>query len=273
MAERSEQRAGIEMRLARLAVIRGEMKQAEQHFRDALAGLLESPKPPRETVAWCRWQLGETAFSVGDYETAERYYEDALTTAPGYFRALASLGRLLAARGDLPGAIARYEEAVRITPAPAFVGALGDLYQLSGMIGDAQARFEMVEQLGEHSRKVHGSAFNRPLALFHADHGIQTEEAYQLARSEYDAGRHDVYGADAVAWTALKSGHLPEAQAAMKAALRLGTRDARLFYHAAMIAKASGERAASADFLHRALELNPGFDPLQRQLAQNALED
>jgi hypothetical protein len=56
-----------------------------------------------------------------------------------------------------------------------------------------------------------------------------------MAVREYES-RRDIYGADAVAWTAFKAGKVDEAQTMMRLALRLGTEDARLFYHAAMIA-------------------------------------
>jgi hypothetical protein len=45
---------------------------------------------------------------------------------------------------------------------------------------------------------------------------------------EYEA-RRDIYGADALAWTALKAGKISEAQSAIKDALRLGTQDAKGF--------------------------------------------
>ena len=79
---------------------------------------------------------------------------------------------------------------------------------------------------------------------FCADHGIKTEEAYENALKEY-AGRRDIYGADALAWTALKAGRVAEAQTAITEALRLGTRDARLFYHAGMIARAAGNSSGA----------------------------
>ena len=41
---------------------------------------------------------------------------------------------------------------------------------------------------------------------------------------------------DCLAWTALKAGRFTEAQVAIEEALRLGTRDAKLFYHAGQIA-------------------------------------
>ncbi len=62
-----------------------------------------------------------------------------------------------------------------------------------------------------------------------------------------------------------------EAQGAMNEALRLGTADAKLFYHAGMIARAAGERASARQFLTRALTLSPQFDPLQASIARSAL--
>ncbi len=119
---------------------------------------------------------------------------------------------------------------------------------------------------------MNGALYSRQLALFYADHDLKAEEAYANAKREY-AVRHDIYGADAVAWTALKAGKLVEAQAAMKEALRLGTRDAKLFYHAGMITRAVGDRASARDYLQHALRLNPQFDPLQVLIAKRALED
>lgn len=273
MRRLSPEDSGTETRLARAAFLRGKPDEASAHLSTALSLLFSQPDASREAVAWCRWQLGETAFSTGAYENAERFYRDALTAAPSYFRALAALGRISAARGDVSAAIAFYEEAVRIVPVTDFMAALGDLYALSGRPKDAAVRYELVEQLGEHSRKVHNSPFNRNLAFFYADHDLKPEDAYTLAEGEYSAGRHDVYGADALAWTALKSGRVAEAQAATKEALRLGTLDARFLYHAGMIARAAGDKSAARDNIRRALDLNPGFDPLQSAVARRTLKE
>jgi tetratricopeptide (TPR) repeat protein len=262
---------GSEIRQARLAQLRGDNAGARLHFSRALLITLDLPAPPRETVAWCRWQLGETAFASGDYETAERHYREALTTYPDYYRALAGLGRTLAARGDLAGAIGQYEAAVRRLPDPSFVAALGDLYRLAGRESDASAQYALVEQIARLGA-LGGTIYNRQLALFYADHDLKAEEAYALAAREYET-RRDIYGADALAWTAFKAGRVAEAGAAMKDALRLGSRDARLFYHAGMIARAAGDRDAARDYLDRALKLNPVFDPWQSVTAKRALDD
>jgi len=259
-----------ELRQARLAQIRGNNEKAQKHFATALTLALNLPAPPRETVAWLRWQLGETAFSVGDYESAEKYYRDSLVTFPDYYRAVASLGRVRAAQNDLTGAIGQYEKAIRLLPDPQFVAALGDLYRLAGREEDAKKQYELVEQIGRLS-ELNGALYNRQLALFYADHDIKTEEAYKLAAKEYEV-RRDIYGADALAWTALKAGKLNEAQAAMKDALRLNTEDAKLFYHAGMIARASGDERTARDFIKHALALNPQFDSLQAAVARKIFE-
>ena len=226
--------AETEIRIGRLLFLEGDTEEAKKHLFRALAFTRNIPAPPRETTGWCLWQLGEMAFSTGDYTTAERYYREALDTYPGYPQALASLGRVRAAHGDLPSAIQAYEEAVRRFPDPTFVAALGDLYHLAGREREAQIQYALVEQIG-HLNALNGTRYNRQLAVFYSDHNLKPEEAYEDAVREYQ-DRRDVYGADTLAWTALKAGKPAEAQKAMGEALRLSTGDARLLYHAGMIA-------------------------------------
>jgi hypothetical protein len=59
----------------------------------------------------------------------------------------------------------------------------------------------------------------------------------------------------------------------MGEALRLSTPDARLLYHAGMIAAANGNRQLSRDYLKRSLALCPKFDPLQAPIASKALAE
>jgi tetratricopeptide (TPR) repeat protein len=262
-------RSAIEQRLARVAALHGDVSGARQHLKNALTLALDLPEPPAETVAWCRWQLGEAAFAVGDYAGAEQQYRKALEDYPEYFRALASLGKARAAQGDIKGGIEQLEHAVRIIPDPNFVATLGDLYKVDGRDKEAAAQYELVEHIG-HISELNGSLYNRQLALFYADHDIKSNQAYENASREF-AVRKDIYGADALAWAALKNNKVTEAQSLISSALRLGTKDARLFYHAGMIAKAAGDSKQSREYLQQALSLNPQFDPLQAAIARKAL--
>lgn len=271
MQNRTGNSINVETRLARHAVLHGKTEIARQHFTNALTQALGTSPPPRETVAWCHWQLGETAFSAGEYETAATHYRAALTVVPDYPQALASLGRILAGQGNLPAAIESYQRAIGISPDPAFIAALGDLFSLGGEENKAAAQYILVEKIGQLAA-LNGATVNRQLALFHADHDLKPQEAYANAAEEYVL-RQDIYGADALAWTAFKAGKLTEAQAAIKQALRLGTQDAKLFYHAGMIASGAGDEQAARAYLTRALTLSPQFDPLQAPIAKQTLQD
>src|SRR5262249_17595586 len=174
----------IDQRLARYAALRGDIDQAHRRLTRALKSALAQPAPSRETIAWCYWQLGELAFSIGSYDTAEQYYRDGLTTLPDYFLAVASLGRVRAAQADWLDAITEYERAVQIVPDPTFVANLGDLYRLAGRREEAARQYELVQQIGRLS-KINGVLYNRQLALFFADHDMNSEEAYQNAKREY----------------------------------------------------------------------------------------
>src|SRR5215470_3972807 len=269
MKKRGSADVAARTRLARMAALTGDNALAEGLYAEALTQAVEAVPPSRETIAWCRWQLGETAFGVGDYDRAEKHYRDSLVTFPDYYRAHAGLGRALAAKGDLNTAIEHYERAVRILPDPASVAALGDLLQMAGRTKEAEAQYALCEQTAKIGA-AGGQLYNRQIALFYADHDLKSGEAYQLAKSEFEK-RRDVYGADALAWAALKAGKIDEARQSVKDALRLGTQDAKLFYHAGMVAQAAGDRASAEEYLRRSLKLNPRFDPRQSQVAKQAL--
>lgn len=259
----------VEQRLARLDLLYGNHAGAKRHFSNALKIASAIPEPQAETVAWCNWQLGDTVFAKGDYKTAEKYYLDALKAFPDHIPTVASLGRVRAAQGDLAGAIEQFEKAFRLKPDTAFAAHLADLYELSGREEDSKKQYELVEEYS-HLSDPNGIPYDRDLALFYANHDWKTEEAYNLAVKEYEV-RHDIYGADTIAWTALKAGKLSEAQTAIKEALRLGTLDALLFYHAGMIENAAGNKAEARRWLEKALKLNPSFDLLQAKNAKEVL--
>jgi len=261
---------GAQTRLARVDALRGRTENARARISNALSMALAEVPQQRETVAWCRWQLGEAAFSLGNYEEAERRYREALTDFPDYYRAVGSLARVLAARGNLGAATEQAERAVRLLPDPSFLALLGDLYKLSGREREASVQYALIEKIA-HLSEINGVLYNRQLAVFYADHNLKPAAAYELAAKEYKV-RRDIYGADAAAWTALKAGKVEEAQALIKEALRLGTQDAKLLYHAGMIEHAAGNHEVAHNFLKRALELNPQFDALQASVARKSLE-
>jgi Flp pilus assembly protein TadD len=66
-----------------------------------------------------------------------------------------------------------------------------------------------------------------------------------------------------------KNGKLQEAERMTTEALRLGTKDALLLYHAGVIAHAAGHIEKARDYLRQSLAINPYFsEPFAREAAK-----
>ena len=78
------------------------------------------------------------------------------------------------------------------------------------------------------------------------------------ARAAY-AVRPTIFAADGLAWALYQRGHYAEAWHYSQEALRLGTQDARLHFHAGIIALALGQEARAREHLRTAFAINPDF--------------
>ena len=108
--------------------------------------------------------------------------------------------------------------------------------------------------------------------MFWADHDMRLGEALAVAQREHET-RKDIYTSDALAWCLYKNGRYQEAKAAIGEALRLGTRDPKLYYHAGMIALALGDKQSGIEHLKKALDINHSFDILQADIARAKLKE
>ena len=70
--------------------------------------------------------------------------------------------------------------------------------------------------------------------------------------------RSDVSTCDALSWARYRSGQYAEARQASDRALRLGTPDANLIYHAGAIRIASGQTRDGEGLIRKALSRIPG---------------
>jgi len=255
-------------RLAYLAFVRGDPKEAIAGMRRASAAARDG-NAQREQVAWSRVQLGDMLFEAGGLAEAEAAYREALATFPGYHPAHAGRGRIEAARGRHDEAIAAYQRALGVIPLPQYATALGDVYTRLGRAQEAKRQYELVEYIGRVTA-LNKAIYNRELALFYADHDMKPAEALALAEKELEI-RRDIYTYDVLAWALLKNDRPTDAMDAMRRALRLGTRDARLAFHAGMISLRLGDRAMAKEHLGRALAINPHFHLLHADRARQTL--
>lgn len=258
LLERSET-PPVLARLAAFEELKGNPEEALALMRRAAGDALQTGGT-QESVAWYILRVGDLYFNTGQPRQAGRYYEAALRVFDRYHLALAGLGKVSAATGDYEEAIAYYRQATDIIPQPDHLAALGDLYLLTDQLEQARLQYETVEYIGKLAG-IDQQVYNRQLANFYSDHDLHLQEALHLALLEL-VSRKDIHGYDAAAWAHYKNGHFEEAQTLMKPAMALGTRDARLYYHAGMIELALGNDQAARRWLEQALAINPHFSIL-----------
>ena len=193
----------------------------------------------------------------------------ALALVPAHAPSLAGEGRLAVGAGDLDEAIALFQRAADILPLPEYVIALAEAQAAAGRADEAARSFKLARaeiQLFEAS----GVVVDLELALFEADHG-DPAAALELAEAAY-AATPTVRAADALAWALHRLGRDDEAKARSDEALRLGSRDPLLRYHAGAIAAALGDVAGARRDLQLALATDPGFSATGAAEARRILD-
>jgi len=146
--------------------------------------------------------------------------------------------RVIAAEGDLGGALTLLQRLAEAWPTPDLAARIGDLLERTGRHEAAERQFALAES---------GWRADAPepknLARFLADHGRKIEDAIAIAEKAASE-RHDILTEDALAWAYFKAGRIEDARNAIALALRTGTRDRDIRAHAAAIG-ATAPRAAS----------------------------
>jgi len=247
-----------------LETIRGDNSAALADLKRAVADGIQSGEAA-EGIAWVQTRLAEDYFLLGELDEAAAQDQAALATYPGYYRALASLGQVRAAQGKLEEAAGLYRGAIAVIPLPEYAAALSDVYAKMGRVLDAQRQRELVEFIAR-LNAINRILYNRVMVDYYADHDLEHQQAIDLATREFQV-RQDIYGHDALAWALYRGGKAAEALPHITAALRFGTADARLYFHAGMIYLALGRGDRARVSLARALAINPHFQPILDDVA------
>jgi tetratricopeptide (TPR) repeat protein len=259
----------VTARMARIAVLRGDTANAVA-LAEAAHASAQSDGETGPALSWYAYLAGTMSLSAGQPEDAAGWFDRAVNEWPTSYLALAARGRAAAALGDTDGAIDAYRAAIAVAPQPDALTALGDLLALRGDAEGAREQYATVEAIARLQPGEGGLVYNRQLALFLLDHDGDAAEALALAERELQV-RKDVYGYDAYAWALLANGRAAEADAAMATALDTGTRDARVLFHAGVIAHALGDDTRARALLEEALGIRGALDPLSASRAATTL--
>ncbi len=226
----------------------GDKDGAKRFIRSALSG--RDHRDP-EPAAWTLVEAAKMFWHEADYDGADAVLAEALRWVPDYPPALVARGRVALSQGQAERAIGYLEKAYRAQPLPETAWLLGDARTTLGDVAGANAESERVVQTGSRNDRL-------TLALFYATKDRAIDQAVRLIEEER-ASRGGIYVDDAYAWVLYRAGRIDEARRASDRAIRLGTPDARLLYHAGAIQLAAGNPAGRA-LVEKALAINPRFD-------------
>lgn len=237
----------------------------------AMQAAVQTARPGSESWLWTLTHVGHLYFNRGDLAQAAAIYSQVLAARADYPYALAGMARVQAAQGNTAQAIATYTQIIDRLPLPEFVIALGELYEAGGQLEPARRQYELVEVIQQLNAAA-GMNVDLELALFNASHGADLAAAVKQARAAY-AQRPTLYAADTLAWALYHHGDYEEAWRYSQEALRLGTQDALLHFHAGMIAQRRGDAAGARTHMQTALQINPHFSPLYAPMAHQGLQE
>jgi tetratricopeptide (TPR) repeat protein len=253
---------------ARVAYAR-ELRGDRDGAASAMQLALDAAGGVQEPTAWANVELAKLDLGSGRVPSAARHVRAALTIFPGYVLALEQKARVEAAQGHLAAAVSTARRAVASVPLPQFVALLGDLLERQGRTAEAARQRATIATI-DRLLAANGLRTDLESAVYRADHAIRPAQTVLLARRAR-ADRPSIYGDDALGWALARAGRCAEAERWLDRALRLGTKDALLYFHRGYAAGCAGDRAEMRTWYRHALDQSPAFSVRWAPVARKAL--
>ena len=231
---------------------------------EALTLALEVGSSNPEHVAWALTQTGDLLHETGRLRPAANAHRAALDRVAGYVEAEAGLARVDAARGRYGSAIERWTRVVVARPDAGHEAELGHALHAVDRQSEARLAYSRAKALLE------DKLIDPESILVFLDLGGDTSESLTAARALH-AATPTIHAEDALAWALYREGRCGEAREHSVRALRLGTRDALMYFHRGMIERCLGHEGAARTFLTKALQTNPHFSLIWAPLAERVL--
>ena len=242
-------------RAAHIRWLKGDLEGATEMMQLALHAA--SPLDA-ESAAWVYSRMALYQMQSGALGLARQFCQEALGFQSNYPPALLIEGKLSLAEGEPTEAVDSIRHAVSVNPLPEYQWAFIEALQAAGHLEEAG--------VVKRELKANGAATDpRTFALYLATAGEQPVVAVRLARAEFQT-RMDVFTYDALAWGLAAAGQWEEAEAKSQQALAEGTRDARLFLHAGVIAAQRGRADEARVLLSQAQALRQMLLPSENAL-------
>jgi len=259
---------GVLIRKAELAWHTGDNDGAIALSGDAVEAAIAA-QVDRRSLAFYKTEHGHHLANNGRIEEAIHALEDAVATDLSWAAPRAELARAYHLHGLDESALENIVIALDMKPDIGWQTLLVDILVVQGDDAAAASAQDTLARLVEDAKRE-GAVYARPVALYLAEYG-DAVTAVTIAKTEVET-RADVYGRDLLAWALHQAGRTTEAWPVIEQALATGTLDPTILYHAGVIAEAAGNLAQGREYLSRALEINPYFDPIDAEDARTRLQ-
>lgn len=254
---------------ARYDQLSGNLAGARVQMGEATAIVDRIISIPAYTRSWYHMRDAQLAFEAGDASTASAEFDQALRVYPDNAAALLFQAKLYRARRDWARALVAAQRSAQLYPLPQALGYVVDA-QLA--LGDPNGARRTDALIRAEQRLFNAQGVNdRLLAMYYAEHGEHLSDALNEARSDVAKRGDEIYADDTMAWVLAAMHRWNEARVYAERAVRYGTADPELQYHAGVIASHNGRNAEARRRLRAALEVDAQFHPFYADDARRIL--
>jgi len=214
-----------------------------------------------ENRAWALFYLGDLFLDKGDLKTAEFIFAGVLQEIPGYVHALTGLAEIKMAQEKYDEAISILLHAYEISPDHGILELLANVYFATGKKIQADNAIQKLLNIFENFEHA-GWNIDMEYAAFCADFGVNLNEALIRVKREFNRRPNNIEVVETYAWVLFKNGRVEDATGLIEQAMRLKTKDAKLYFRAGQIFKAFGQLDKSQEYFAIAQKVNPSYRAL-----------
>ena len=254
---------------ARYDELTGRIGEARALIATATQSIDSDVAVPAYDRSWFHMRAGQLAFEAGDLASAQAQYATALDDYPKNAMALMWQARLYRAQRRWNDALAAAQKSADLYPLPQALGYVADAQRALGE-RDAAAQTDALIRAEQRLFDTQGIN-DRLLANYYAQRDEHLNSALRAARTDYAKRGDEIYADDTLGWVLARMGRWREAKRYTERAVRYGTQDAELQYHAAIVELHTGDVARGRARLETALRMNPSFDPFEADDARAQL--
>ena len=243
------------LRGAALRRLYGDAQGATDFFSQAYQQMAPTQT---EELAWTLTEMADLQLSIGDIDGADKLLQSALQRFPGYYAALEVSAQVLTARQHYSEVVDLLRQRNLKFPTIASRYALAEALERAGQATEAASAYTDFVAMAR-PRINNSDNANQELVSYYLGRGHDPAEALRIAQLEI-AKRHGVNTLDAYAWALYNNERYEEAKKQIAMALAVGVREARMFYHAGVIAAKLHDDASASSYLKQSVSLNPSSE-------------